>query len=172
MSANGSWPRCGSADLSIEQLRRGLERATNPQGVLRGRSVRQPPLARNATARPPNAAAAAGASSQSTVSITGTPVVLEAQPALTTQRAAAPRPLILPHEPHAKRLDGKRARLIIKSRKQPPSSEDWACAICLSADWQTKELSTLPRCRHTFHTQCIERWHQKSNDCPFCRVLV
>lgn len=47
---------------------------------------------------------------------------------------------------------------------------DESCSICL-AEFQDEDIvSQLSRCRHVFHTCCIESWlHQDQFTCPLCR---
>jgi hypothetical protein len=46
------------------------------------------------------------------------------------------------------------------------------CAVCLSefAEGETGRL--LPRCRHSFHTECIDMWFHTHSTCPLCRTAV
>ncbi|CAI0402362.1 unnamed protein product [Linum tenue] len=42
-----------------------------------------------------------------------------------------------------------------------------ACSICLE-DFTSSDPSTLTKCRHEYHLQCILEWCQRSSDCPMC----
>jgi hypothetical protein len=44
---------------------------------------------------------------------------------------------------------------------------DRTCAICLEDDIQDRHLF-MTRCRHTFHSDCISKWHNPT--CPNCRA--
>lgn len=44
------------------------------------------------------------------------------------------------------------------------------CTICLN-DVGTTNVTTLP-CGHTFHYNCIMRWNQEHNSCPYCRTQI
>ena len=163
------WQRCGSASsaphVTVESLRRGLERAENPSGVLRGRTVR-PPRQFTAAARPPTNPAA------SSVNITGTQLELLQAPV-----APAQPPLVLAHN-HEERLPARRAYAVIKFRGGEGDGADaqapaeWCCAICLRVEWNKQRLSRMPRCKHVFHTTCVDRWFQRASSCPYCRKPV
>ncbi|CAN1306774.1 E3 ubiquitin-protein ligase RHF2A [Linum perenne] len=42
-----------------------------------------------------------------------------------------------------------------------------ACSICLE-EFNSSDPSTLTKCRHEYHLQCILEWCQRSSDCPMC----
>lgn len=46
------------------------------------------------------------------------------------------------------------------------------CAVCLGElrDGDTGRL--LPRCRHRFHAECVDRWFRSHVTCPLCRAVV
>ncbi|XP_031477830.1 RING-H2 finger protein ATL2-like [Nymphaea colorata] len=46
------------------------------------------------------------------------------------------------------------------------------CAICLSKFESTDDVRLLPKCKHTFHMHCIDRWLQQHSNCPVCRQKV
>ncbi|CAL0306852.1 unnamed protein product [Lupinus luteus] len=52
------------------------------------------------------------------------------------------------------------------------NSDPIDCAICLSEfkDGETGRL--LPRCKHSFHIECIDMWFMSHSTCPLCRVHV
>lgn len=49
------------------------------------------------------------------------------------------------------------------------------CIVCHEemSGWErvTRRLSTLP-CLHSYHTQCIDPWLERSGNCPLCRQSV
>jgi hypothetical protein len=46
------------------------------------------------------------------------------------------------------------------------------CAICLG-DYEIEELLLVfPKCRHSFHKDCILLWLTRSGVCPVCRSDV
>ncbi|CAN0879286.1 E3 ubiquitin-protein ligase RHF2A [Linum grandiflorum] len=42
-----------------------------------------------------------------------------------------------------------------------------SCSICLE-EFSSNDPSTLTKCRHEYHLQCILEWCQRSSDCPMC----
>lgn len=49
---------------------------------------------------------------------------------------------------------------------------NYDCAVCLSAFEEGEEVRKLPRCKHSFHTPCIDMWLYSHSDCPLCRAQV
>ncbi|CAN1281197.1 RING-H2 finger protein ATL2 [Linum perenne] len=50
--------------------------------------------------------------------------------------------------------------------------ESMECAVCLS-EFEEKEIGrTLPQCKHSFHTECIDMWFHSHSTCPLCRSPV
>ena len=164
MAESQRWARCGSApSVTIEALRRGLARAENPEGVLRGHL-----LVRRASHHGA-AASSSATSSNASVSITGTQLALLGPSA---PPRAPPPPVVLPHR-REDRLPLRRAQAVIKFRGTGDDHPaDWCCAICLRADWKQRGLSRLPHCAHVFHTACVDRWFERASACPTCRRPV
>uniref|UniRef100_A0ACD5YIR2 Uncharacterized protein n=1 Tax=Avena sativa TaxID=4498 RepID=A0ACD5YIR2_AVESA len=46
------------------------------------------------------------------------------------------------------------------------------CAVCLARFDDADLLRLLPRCRHAFHLDCVDRWLDSSASCPLCRAQV
>ena len=46
-------------------------------------------------------------------------------------------------------------------------SSDTTCAICW-CDLHESPISEMS-CKHTFHSACLDKWEQGSNQCPYCR---
>lgn len=46
------------------------------------------------------------------------------------------------------------------------------CAVCLARFDDADLLRLLPRCRHAFHLDCVDRWLESNASCPLCRTRV
>ncbi|KAI8553828.1 hypothetical protein RHMOL_Rhmol05G0046600 [Rhododendron molle] len=46
------------------------------------------------------------------------------------------------------------------------------CAVCLSKFKDVEVLRLLPKCRHSFHIDCVDRWLQSHSSCPLCRQRI
>lgn len=46
------------------------------------------------------------------------------------------------------------------------------CAVCLSEFENNEKGRTLPKCHHSFHTECIDMWFHSHSTCPICRAPV
>ncbi|XAR72569.1 hypothetical protein NMG60_11019256 [Bertholletia excelsa] len=44
------------------------------------------------------------------------------------------------------------------------------CAVCLSVLEGGQMARLLPNCKHTFHSDCIDRWLGSNSTCPVCRA--
>ncbi|CAN0855702.1 RING-H2 finger protein ATL2 [Linum grandiflorum] len=51
-------------------------------------------------------------------------------------------------------------------------TESIECAVCLSEFEEKEEGRTLPQCKHSFHTECIDMWFHSHSTCPLCRSPV
>lgn len=51
-------------------------------------------------------------------------------------------------------------------------TSDYECAVCLSVFEDGEDVRELPRCKHSFHAQCIDMWLYSHFDCPLCRAPV
>ncbi|KAL5730758.1 hypothetical protein ACHQM5_003550 [Ranunculus cassubicifolius] len=47
-----------------------------------------------------------------------------------------------------------------------------ACSICLQDFEIGDDLRRLPKCRHSYHCNCIDRWLLIQGSCPICREDV
>ncbi|XP_059647648.1 RING-H2 finger protein ATL2-like [Cornus florida] len=46
------------------------------------------------------------------------------------------------------------------------------CAVCLSEFEENETGRLLPKCKHSFHTDCIDMWFHSHSTCPVCRSPV
>ncbi|GAB4839071.1 hypothetical protein Ancab_028599 [Ancistrocladus abbreviatus] len=46
------------------------------------------------------------------------------------------------------------------------------CAVCLSKFEEIEILRLLPKCKHAFHINCVDRWLESHSTCPLCRQIV
>ncbi|KAF8033984.1 hypothetical protein BT93_C0300 [Corymbia citriodora subsp. variegata] len=49
------------------------------------------------------------------------------------------------------------------------SKQGLECSICLSKFRDIELLRLLPKCKHAFHTTCIDQWLESNSSCPLCR---
>ncbi|MQM13477.1 hypothetical protein Taro_046402 [Colocasia esculenta] len=52
------------------------------------------------------------------------------------------------------------------------SNESVECAVCLSDFQDNEKVRRLPRCKHSFHIECIDMWFHSHATCPLCRSTV
>ncbi|KMZ55906.1 E3 ubiquitin-protein ligase, ATL family [Zostera marina] len=52
------------------------------------------------------------------------------------------------------------------------SREGLECSVCLSVFDESEFLRLLPKCKHAFHTECIDKWLENNSSCPLCRYKV
>ncbi|XP_050371834.1 RING-H2 finger protein ATL2-like [Argentina anserina] len=46
------------------------------------------------------------------------------------------------------------------------------CAVCLSEFEENETGRVLPKCKHSFHIECIDMWFHSHSTCPLCRCAV
>ncbi|CAM8993165.1 unnamed protein product [Rhodiola kirilowii] len=46
------------------------------------------------------------------------------------------------------------------------------CAVCLSEFEKGEKGRSLPKCKHSFHIDCIDMWFASHSTCPLCRAPV
>ncbi|XP_014504216.1 putative RING-H2 finger protein ATL12 [Vigna radiata var. radiata] len=49
------------------------------------------------------------------------------------------------------------------------SKQGLECTVCLSQFEDTEILRLLPKCKHAFHMNCIDKWLESHSTCPLCR---
>ncbi|KAE8076800.1 hypothetical protein FH972_015425 [Carpinus fangiana] len=59
---------------------------------------------------------------------------------------------------------------VYSSKTHPDMTPD--CAVCLSEFEENETGRTLPKCRHSFHIECIDMWFHSHSTCPLCRTSV
>ncbi|KAF7817128.1 putative RING-H2 finger protein ATL12 [Senna tora] len=52
------------------------------------------------------------------------------------------------------------------------SKQGLECCVCLSKFEDTEVLRLLPKCKHGFHMNCIDKWLETHSTCPLCRYRV
>lgn len=58
---------------------------------------------------------------------------------------------------------------VYSSKTRPEKLE---CAVCLSEFEETESARLLPKCNHSFHTDCFDMWFHSHSTCPLCRSTV
>ncbi|KAG6393556.1 hypothetical protein SASPL_147800 [Salvia splendens] len=76
--------------------------------------------------------------------------------------------------PPARGLDAASiASLPIVLHSQTESiSSDGECCICLGVFGDGDKVKLLPRCRHCFHSECVDMWLVTHSSCPLCRTAI
>lgn len=46
------------------------------------------------------------------------------------------------------------------------------CVICLRVIEEGEKVRILPKCKHTFHVECIDQWFGLCSTCPLCRTAL
>ncbi|KAM7277218.1 hypothetical protein ACFE04_019084 [Oxalis oulophora] len=59
-----------------------------------------------------------------------------------------------------------------KEENRKTDQDGYECAVCLSVFEEGEEVRQLPRCKHSFHGDCIDMWLYSHHDCPLCRAIV
>lgn len=52
------------------------------------------------------------------------------------------------------------------------SKQGLECTVCLSKFEDEETLRLLPKCKHAFHMNCIDKWLESHSTCPLCRYMV
>ncbi|KMS98241.1 hypothetical protein BVRB_4g094420 [Beta vulgaris subsp. vulgaris] len=46
------------------------------------------------------------------------------------------------------------------------------CVICLAVFKENETLRSMPRCKHVFHSHCVDSWLKTHSTCPCCRACL
>jgi hypothetical protein len=58
------------------------------------------------------------------------------------------------------------------SKKVDSVEDSLDCAVCLSEFKENESGRVLPKCKHSFHIECIDMWFHSHSTCPLCRTPV
>ncbi|GAU36069.1 hypothetical protein TSUD_320320 [Trifolium subterraneum] len=61
---------------------------------------------------------------------------------------------------------------IYDPKTQPENLNSSECAVCLSEFESGETGRVLPKCKHSFHIECIDMWFHSHSTCPLCRATV
>ncbi|XP_047956580.1 RING-H2 finger protein ATL66-like [Salvia hispanica] len=61
---------------------------------------------------------------------------------------------------------------IVLHGQSEPISSDGECCICLGVFGDGDKVKLLPRCRHCFHSECVDAWLVTHSSCPLCRAAI
>lgn len=87
-------------------------------------------------------------------------------PLNSTTHAAVPKPT-LGLDPVA--IDGLPVVMYSATAEASPGAE---CCICLGIFGDAEEVKILPRCRHCYHSECVDEWLKNQSSCPLCRDML
>lgn len=60
----------------------------------------------------------------------------------------------------------------LRARDEVTENTSEKCLVCLEP-WQPEDECRLLRCRHVFHSHCVDKWlSESSNSCPLCRSVA
>ncbi|XWS56760.1 hypothetical protein CRYUN_Cryun09bG0113000 [Craigia yunnanensis] len=46
------------------------------------------------------------------------------------------------------------------------------CCICLGVFEDGEKVKVLPSCKHSYHSECVDRWLSAESSCPLCRASL
>lgn len=81
----------------------------------------------------------------------------------------------VPYTDPAPRTDGREKHNNVKTNKSSATSQSFVvdscdtCRICLGEYQLGDSLGMIVGCHHCFHLECLQRWFDEHNQCPFCR---
>lgn len=59
-----------------------------------------------------------------------------------------------------------------KNQANGAASDGEVCSVCLESFREGEMVRELTRCRHLFHTDCIDMWLYSHITCPLCRAVI
>lgn len=59
-----------------------------------------------------------------------------------------------------------------KKEEAPVAAIDNECSVCLSGFSDGEDVRKLPKCKHLFHSECVDMWLYSHSNCPLCRAEV
>jgi hypothetical protein len=73
---------------------------------------------------------------------------------------------------HMNTRSNARSLLSLNCEKYTTPRRETMCSICLSDFKEGDNVSVLPKCKHTFHYDCLADWIKLKNNCPLCRLKI
>jgi hypothetical protein len=98
----------------------------------------------------------------------GSAALHSSSPATRSRKRRAENPLFNARRPAVASADGRPAGNL-KSDPEDDLSDAGSCCICM-CDPDDGERSTIDGCDHEFCFDCIEKWSERENTCPLCKV--
>lgn len=56
--------------------------------------------------------------------------------------------------------------------KNDTSKASESCSICMDIFKYGDKVKELKKCKHAFHTKCIDKWLEGDKCCPICKQQV
>ena len=50
--------------------------------------------------------------------------------------------------------------------------QESSCSVCFEDFERYQKVKTLQKCKHEYHTKCIDKWLQDQKRCPMCNKDV
>ncbi|XP_071740193.1 RING-H2 finger protein ATL66-like [Rutidosis leptorrhynchoides] len=50
--------------------------------------------------------------------------------------------------------------------------KEMECFICLGVSDEGDEVKVLPKCSHTYHCECVDKWLSTHSSCLICRAVI
>ncbi|XVF24159.1 hypothetical protein REPUB_Repub13aG0103200 [Reevesia pubescens] len=58
------------------------------------------------------------------------------------------------------------------TRRGKAAALESECCICLGVFEDGETVKVLPSCRHSYHSECVDRWLSAESSCPLCRACL